>query len=200
MNRTPNAGRFVALLFACSLGAVNLQAATLLLPFGSGWSYWDFGPEPEPNWAQPAYDDSFWNFGFGQFGYGDGDEDTVVDFGPDDESKYITTYFRARLNVDDPSQFSSFTFNLRRDDGAVVYVNGVEVFRSNMPDSEIDYGTYASTRLTSPIEAQPDSNIVDSSFFVPGQNIIAVEVHQCELVSPDLSFDLEVLGNTGDVG
>ena len=51
--------------------------------------------------TQLAFDDSNWKFGFAHFGYGDGDEETIVDYGPDDENKYITTYFRARLQIDD---------------------------------------------------------------------------------------------------
>jgi hypothetical protein len=88
--------------------------------------------------------------------------------------------------------------NLLRDDGAVVYVNGVEAFRSNMPDDDIGYETYAATRLTVPMETELDVKTVNSSLFVPGENLIAVEVHQFEQASPDLSFDLEIVGNPGE--
>src|ERR1043165_1976061 len=87
------------------------------------------------------------------------------------------------------------TLNLIRDDGAVVYINGMEVFRSNMPDDDIGYETYALEDMDEPAEADPVSFTINSSLFVRGDNVIAVEVHQSAPNSPDLSFDLQMIGN-----
>ena len=46
------------------------------------------------------YNDSDWSTGYAEFGYGDGDETTVVNFGPDSDDKYISTYFRKVISVD----------------------------------------------------------------------------------------------------
>ena len=57
-------------------GTLHLQAATTtFIFFGSPWRYNDFG-EPGPNWFTAAYPDGDWNFNFGEFGYGEGDEQT----------------------------------------------------------------------------------------------------------------------------
>ena len=178
----------------CCLGA-SLPAATTLLPYGSVWFYFDNGYLPTADWAQPTYSHSGWNFGNGQLGYGDGDEATIVGFGPDDEHKFITTYFRTYVYINNPAQFASVTLHLIRDDGAVVYLNGAEVFRSNLPDGAIGYDTYALTGIIYGDESTPVSATLDPAMFVQGDNLIAVEMHQFEPASPDLSFDLQLLGD-----
>lgn len=127
-----------------------------------------------------------------QLGYGDGDEATVVYYGPDDENKFVTTYFRHWFYVGDPGSYPALNLRLLRDDGAVVYLNGTEIFRSNMPEGYIDYETYAASRLNSPGETNLVSIFVNPGLLVTGFNLIAVEVHQFEPASPDLSFDLEL--------
>ena len=174
----------------------GLHAATLL-PFGSGWAYFDRGYRPAPDWMLPDYDSGDWDYGSAQFGYGNGNEQTLVSYGPDDENKYITTYFRPYIYVPGSAQLSTLALNLLRDDGAVIYINGNEAFRSNMPDDEIDYGTFALTKLTYPAETELNRKVIDASLLVPGWNVIAAEVHQYEPASPDLSFDLEITSEIG---
>ena len=184
------------LLCGLGLGTARLGAADTLLPYNSPWYYFDDGYLPALDWAQTTYDDGDWKYGVGQFGYGDGDEATVVSYGPDDEHKFVTTYFRTYLTINNPAQYSSITLNLIRDDGAVVYVNGVEAFRSNLPEGVINFETYALTGLVYSNETTPASVALNSASFVDGYNLIAVEVHQFEPASPDLSFDLQILGNS----
>jgi len=68
-------------------------------------------------------------------------------YGSDPNNKYITTYFRKTFTVSNPSQFNGLTLDLLRDDGAVIYVNGQEVARSNMPTGTINYQTLAATNI-----------------------------------------------------
>src|SRR5687768_12354182 len=105
-------------------------AQTLLAP-GSTWRYLDTGANLGTSWVAPQFNDSSWSSGAAPLGYGDA-MTTTVGFGPDANAKYITTYFRTRFVVSDPSVFGSLEVRLRRDDGGVVYLNGVEVFRSAM--------------------------------------------------------------------
>ena len=62
-------------------------------------------------------------------------------------SKWPAYYFRKLINIPDPSVYSSFTFNVERDDGYVVYVNGVEVGRNNLPEGAVTYGTIATNAI-----------------------------------------------------
>jgi methionine-rich copper-binding protein CopC len=121
----------------------------------------------------------------------------VVSFGPNASQKYITTYFRKTITVTNPASFTGVTLNIRRDDGAVVYINGTERFRTNMPTGSISSTTRAST------DAADDGNTPQTvnlarTVLATGTNVIAVEIHQVNRTSSDISFDLQLIGN-GDV-
>src|SRR6185436_8475456 len=91
--------------------------------------------------------------------------------------------------------FSNLNLRVLRDDGAVVFLNGVEVFRSNMPGSPVNYGTYASTVVSGAGETtQFYSTNVSPALLMNGTNVLAVEIHQANATSTDLSFDLELSG------
>jgi hypothetical protein len=171
-----------------------LSAQSTIIPFHSTWKYKDDGSDQQNSWQLPAFDDSQWKTGAGQLGYGDGDERTLVDYGPDAQNKYITTYFRKTFTISAVSTYSDFVFFLNRDDGAVVFINGKMVFETNMPDGEINYKTFAS-------KARDDGKIVQSntlpaSLFVSGENTIAVEIHQFKSSDNDISFDFELVANS----
>jgi len=174
-----------------SLGA--LSAADILVPTGSVWKLLDNGSNQGTTWQQPGFDDSSWASGAAQLGYGDGDEVTVVSYGPDPNNKYITTYFRRSFNVTDASIYQSASLRLLRDDGAVVYLNGVEVFRSNMPGGSISYTTLASAAID---DSTFYTTSVDPANLVNGVNVLAVEIHQANATSSDISFDLELSAST----
>src|SRR4030095_13111765 len=129
--------RFVAYLgsLAIVLLWVSRSATvdTTLIAFGSSWKYLDNGSNQGTAWRENGFPDGGWATGNAELGYGDGDEATVVSFGPNSGAKYITTYFRKTITIPNASIYLSAGLRLLRDDGAVVYVNGTEVFRSNMP-------------------------------------------------------------------
>src|SRR5215213_2745643 len=113
--------------------SLNVFAQTTLVGRGSSWKYLDNGSNQSTDWLAPVFDDSAWAAGSAQLGYGDGDEATVVSYGADANNKYITTYFRKSFTVANPADFNSLTLDILRDDGAVVYLNGTEIYRNNMP-------------------------------------------------------------------
>jgi secreted PhoX family phosphatase len=157
----------------------------------SAWKFLDQGIRPS-NWETVAFNDSNWDYGFGALGYGD-PVTTPVSFGPNAGNKYITTYFRRQISIPNVTSLpDTVDFNLRRDDGAVVYVNGTEVFRSNMPTGPIDNNTFSSTIVDGAAETTYFTNKVPKSVFVNGLNTIAIEIHQRDGTSSDKSFDLEV--------
>jgi hypothetical protein len=83
---------------------------------------------------------------------------------------------------------------LRRDDGAIVYLNDVEVFRSNLPSGPVTYETLANTSSTS--ETAFFTREVSAAHLAAGSNVVAVEVHQASATSSDMSFELELIGQT----
>jgi hypothetical protein len=134
-----------------------------------------------------------------QLGYGDGDEATVVGYGGNPGAKQITTYFRRSFSVANPSQFSTLNLRLLRDDGAVVYLNGSEVFRSNMSAGAIGYTTLASTTVSGAEESAFVTASINASLLVAGTNVLAVEIHQADPTSSDISFDLELSGSASTI-
>ncbi len=167
-----------------------LPAQTSLIAFGSEWKYLDDGTNQETTWRATNFNDAGWKVGLGQLGYGDGDEATIVSFGGNGAKKYITTYFRKNISITNPASFSSIAAKVKRDDGVIVFVNGEEVFRSNLPS-----GTVTNTTLASCASSgnTPQNFTIKPSVFVSGNNVIAVEIHQCSASSSDISFDLELM-------
>lgn len=187
----------VGLLLA--LAGPLLGAPDTLVSAGSVWKYLDNGSDQGTAWRAAAFDDSGWASGPAQFGYGDGDEATVVSFGPSSSNKYVTTYFRHTFSVSNPSAYTTLTLKVLRDDGAVVYLNGTEVFRTNMPSGPITSKTFASSAVGGAAESQFNETAIDPGNLVAGANVLAVEVHQSDLTSSDVSFDLSLAGTTGQV-
>ena len=74
--------------------------------FGSTWRYRDDGSDQGQAWRELDFEvDENWKEGRAELGYGDRDERTTVDFGPDPDNKYITTYFRHEFDLPDASRF-----------------------------------------------------------------------------------------------
>ena len=190
---------FVVGLALLLLASVSGQSQSLvsLIPAGSIWKYFDMGYQPS-GWETAEFDDGDWAAGPAQLGYGDGDESTVVSFGPNANDKYITTYFRHAFNVVDPADYSSMVVRLLRDDGGVVYLNGVEVFRSNMPGGPIGYFHYAASTIPNSDESVFFTANVEPGLLVSGRNVMAAEIHQANPNSSDLSFDLNLVATLAE--
>ncbi|MEN8157404.1 MAG: metallophosphoesterase [Bacteroidota bacterium] len=187
------------LVTAIILVSTILSGQEILIPKGAVWKYLDNGSDQDTIWQEQSYNDAAWKEGPAQLGYGDGDERTVVGFGPDSTQKYLTTYFRHFFTVDDTSRFKALLIRLLKDDGAVVYLNGDEVVRcKNMPTYEINYRT-----PTWAIAEEDEERTFFFEYDIPkdalitGQNILAVEIHQRSFYDPDISFDLELLLHDG---
>ena len=159
-----------------------------LVGAGSDWAYWDQGYEPDGDWTALSFDDSAWPTAPGPLGYGDDHIATAISYGDDSSNKYSTAYFRLVFSVVDAPTYTEALGAIMRDDGAVIYLNGVEVERSNMPDGDIAYDTLASSSATD--ETGYGAFDIDPSMLVEGDNVLAVEVHQHSADSSDLGFDM----------
>lgn len=162
---------------------------------GACWRYWDRDIPPVGDWRKPGYLDGSWPTGMAELGYGDGDEATVLSFGPSSDSKPVTTYFRHTFNILRPGDYTNLVLRLKRDDGAVVYLNGVEIFRDNLPAGAVSLTTLAN-------EAADDGTVfitanISPSMLLAEENVVAVEIHQSATNSPDISFDFQLLGDVG---
>ena len=180
-------------------GSISSRAIRLVRaetdPFiakGSEWTYLDTGVSLNRKpWTAIDYDDSDWKTGKAELGYGDGDEVTAVSRGPEPSSKYHTTiYFRKRFQIEE-SVNKSLLIRLLRDDGAIVYLNGEELFRSNMKIGTVRSSSYAEKRNSSKNSRIYFPYFIELPNFKPGKNIFAVEVHRGSRSDKDLSFNFE---------
>lgn len=163
-----------------------------LISAGSGWRYSDGSSTPE-NWNNTGYNDAGWKSGIAQLGYGDGDEKTVISYGPNSQNKYITSYYRSSFQITNPSEIKELKLKLLRDDGAVIYLNGNEIVRcSNMPTGTVSYSTNAISALGDPEESTYYEFTINTINLVTGTNVLAVEIHQANATSSDISFDLSL--------
>ena len=170
------------------------QVTSTLIHGGAVWKYSDTGQDLGTNWSQPGYDDSGWSSGAARLGYGDPAVFTTVSYGPDPNNRYITTYFRDSFVAPGNVAFTNLNFRLARVDGAVVWLNGHEAFRTNMPAGPIAYTNRAnrSTVQESAYIFFP-TNLAVSNLPV-GTNLVAVELHILVPNRISNGFDLELLG------
>lgn len=170
-----------------------------IFDYGAKWKYDDGGNYPENNpalvqWKDKDYVDSNWTEGNARLGFspsGEDNETTVL------QSGYYTYCFRKTFTVVDVNHIEMLRLLLVRDDGAIVYINNTEVFRSNMPEGEIEFTTPASSSVASEGENQTYTIDIDQSddiqsLLVNGSNVIAVEVHNYSNSDTDLGFNMKV--------
>lgn len=192
----------VLLVTACVLlmGRPDARSAEhTLIPAGAVWRYNDSGANLGTAWRAPGYADSSWSQGAAQLGYGDDDETTVISYGASTSNRHITYYFRHSVEVTSPSAFAAVTARFIRDDGAVIFINGIEITRSNMPAGTVTSTTLASSAVSGSAESQWFEVPVDPTVLVAGTNVVAVEIHQSSASSSDVSFDFELRATEAQV-
>ncbi|UEG50168.1 T9SS type A sorting domain-containing protein [Ferruginibacter lapsinanis] len=157
-----------------------------LVSYGSSWNYSNANSQPAgwPNVTTLAGGPGSAPLGYGPTG---GVNTTLTD--------RRTYYFTKTINFD-PADHDKFIFELNLDDGAVVYVNGIEVGRINMNVGTPDYNTDAMGDIEP--ETITSFTVPSGAPFVNGNNTIQVEVHTSasnESGTDDLFFDLQLTGS-----
>jgi hypothetical protein len=163
----------------------------IFIPENSEWKYLDDGSNQGTAWREQEFNDSLWNSGPGMLGYDTKFSTlfgTVLDFGNSSTYKHLTYYFRNTFEITDTSRYKDLELRLMVDDGAVVYLNGYEVARVNMPGGEITHDVPANVIVGT---LDISHHEISSSLLLNGTNTLAVEVHQCNRTSSDMRFDLE---------
>ncbi|HEX5175797.1 MAG TPA: metallophosphoesterase family protein [Chthoniobacteraceae bacterium] len=178
-------------LWAVCGGAVFAKNVALV-PSGSVWKYESSGTDLGSAWREPDFDDSSWSSAAGELGYGDGTEQTII---PAAMPRPNTIYFRTEFDVAHPGIFTGLFARLLRDDGAIVYLNGAELMRSNMREGPVLFDTPASLATESRDETKYFSAAKKRKLLKKGRNVLAVEVHQFAANDPDVSFDFELLAS-----
>ena len=169
----------------------------VLIPSGDDeWRILDRGADPGLDWTSPDFDDSAWKVRRAELGYGD-DPESTIDRGPQSE-QFVSTYFRHAFEVSDPSFVRDLLLRLKRDDGAVVHLNGVEIHRVNLPAGAITSSTLAERSVEGVEEEMFFPLPVDVRQLRRGRNLLAVQLHQSSMSDEDASFDAELTANRVD--
>ncbi len=176
-----------------SVGGLKKQVS--LIAFDSNWRYDRSGRDLGTEWRKNSYDDSTWPQGKTLIA----DETTAV-VEPirtpisrfNDDNVYVTTfYFRTHFNFAGPvSPATKLALRHAVDDGAVFYLNGVEIHRFGFAaDAVIDATTLASGHENA-FEGPFD---ISTANLVTGDNVLEVEVHQSSSNSSDVVFGMELI-------
>lgn len=162
-----------------------------LVAAGSSWR-WQYvaGAWPE-GWTQAGFDDSGWAQGAAPLGFGATGLGTNIDVPPPTSNRPISAQFRQQFEVEDVSQLSSASLTTIADDGVVVYVNGTEVGRANMPSGTLTSTTWPTgAQRTSVARANPVTFPVPPALLQDGTNVVTASMHLGWRATPDVSFDL----------
>jgi len=160
------------------------------------WKYYDKGEQPDANWNSDTFNDASWKYGMAPFGYMMDGIKTTVSYGSDAQMKNPTTYFRKTFTLNaSPTSNDIFLLNYQVDDGFVIWVNGQEAGRFNMPEGTVSYDTFSSVYAAD----VPFVGTIELSplLFTKGNNVIAVEVHNTSYTSSDLYWTCELLTSVG---
>jgi hypothetical protein len=174
-----------------AMSAFKLEQAepqTLPIQEGDVWRYFKGTEEPPTDWNTVGFDDSGWLVDSSGFGYGDGDDATVLS---DMQGTYISVYLRKEFTVAVPS---TVELSMDYDDSFVAYLNGVEVARANVTVTPLAYDTAAdsdheASRGDIYSNPQPVEHfVIGPSQLVVGTNVLAIQGHNKSLGSSDFSL------------
>jgi hypothetical protein len=164
-----------------------------LISSNSTWRYDVSATVPTALWKTNTFNDVVWTNGLSPLGYNDANASldcaTVLEYGGVPSSRYITTYFRNSFRVINPSVVTGLQMNARINDGAVVYLNGREIWRYNMPGGAITNTTLASQALSPTLWT---SAVLATNGLILGTNVVAVEVHQASASSSEMVMDMSL--------
>jgi hypothetical protein len=152
------------------------------------------------DWKHPDFVDTAWAMGSGMLGFGlfgtiitPYAPATLIPGGTS-TNRNLTTYFRREFQLPD-RDFATLQIDVLRDDGAILYLNGEEIGRTNIAAGTVTYSTLAS-------DANPEEQMI--TFNLPanspklriGRNVLAIEVHQATATSSDLAIDVKLSKTT----
>lgn len=101
-----------------------------------------------------------------------------------------TYYFRAPFVLTGTPAQTALKLDCILADGAVFYINGVEVLRQNLPAGAITATTPALSQVTKPVSAGPF--LLPIAGLLTGTNILAVELHKAAGSAPNALFGADL--------
>lgn len=164
-----------------------------ILPLNATWKYNDSGTDLGTSWRDVGFNDTAWLSGPAPLGYETGTpQDPVVATPISFVTSNTTAYFRTHFNLSIvPSTIATLALVEVLDDGAVYYLNGVELHRNRMAAGTVTATTLATAggpEPTNGIHTAEGPTSIGKAGLVQGDNVLAVEVHPNSLTSSDSIF------------
>jgi outer membrane protein assembly factor BamB len=154
---------------------------TPVIPPGADWQYLA-GSHAKTGWTQIGFKAATWKTGKAGFGYGDGDDNTVLNM----KGKYTAVYIRTSFQVPNPAALAKLTLMLNYDDAFVAYLNGKEIARAGVQ------GAGAKVKKVTSHEAEGHQQFAirnAAQLLRKGTNVLAVEGHNRGAGSSDFTLD-----------
>lgn len=165
-----------------------------ILALGATWKYEDSGTDLGTAWRATAFDDSAWQSGPAPLGFEPAATQvpvvaTAIAAGTATHTAYFRTHFTLGVN---PANVVVLQLSQIADDGAVYYLNGVEILRTRMPaaPAAIEFATLATAGGPEPSDGTHTMEVVNlpKTALVAGDNVLAVELHPNSVTSSDSEF------------
>ncbi len=166
----------------------RVEGPVTVVAEGSEWRYHFAADAPGDGWQQPDFDDATWSTGQAPIGWGHTTLGTTL---PTAGTRPLTSYYRTTFDIEDATQVAALQVTARADDGVVLYLNGTEIGRANMPEGTATHTTYATaapnahTALTQPLTIDATGALLTT-----GTNTLTAEVHSNWRTTPSHSFEL----------
>jgi hypothetical protein len=151
------------------------------------WSYLIPTSEPAAAWRLPGTTLTGWSTGVGGIGFGDGDDGTTI-------PTSTSVYMRRSFTLTNVADIQRLILHMDYDDGFVAYINGVEIARANLgaTGTLTPFNTLASNHEALGYQGMPIDDFeipfsVFSTLLVPGENVLAIQVHNATTTSTDLT-------------
>ncbi len=178
--------RIFTLIFLSFFGNIlNAQVHwETLVKADHNWNYFIGDSQAPAAWYDNGFDDSSWSTAKGSFGFGDGDDTTVL-------SITHSLYIRHEFTLSDKSVIDSLLLDIDYDDAYVVYLNGSAVSRSYNVSTDFpayDYTPAIYQEATMYMGGQPSRNSIPKSLLLDGTNVIAIQGINVNPTSSDFSL------------
>ncbi|MSU37005.1 MAG: hypothetical protein EXS36_18290 [Pedosphaera sp.] len=171
-NPTPTQTNLVSL--------IRIDARTL-------WKYNQSGANLGTAWVAPSFDDSLWASGPALLAVENAALPepirTPLTLGP------ITFYFRHHFQYNGPAT-AQLRLHTVIDDGAVLYLNGKNIWNTRVQGSPPLSSTLADSTVSDAVYEGPFE--VSVTNLLNGENVLAAEVHQVATTSSDLVFGISL--------
>ena len=162
-----------------------------LVAKSSVWKYLDKGLDISgAPWKSADYYDGFWASGTAPLGYGLTNIATVIGYGGISSNRYLTSYFRREFTMDFAPM--TLTGRMMRTHGAILYLNGIEIARQNMPVDPVGYNTVASGVVTGASATNYFGFTIPSNTLVVGRNLFTAELHLANVTNTTAGFAIEL--------